>query len=143
VCRESDERIGADDRTRRIDRLVVLAHVHAVGLARGREVRAVVDQEERPALVAQALQLAAGTDDLVVGRVLHPQLHDVDAAVERGGHDGRVVGHEVEPGGGEPRPPLSGARHGLDRDRRRGAVAALATCRAEAARRAAACRWRR
>ncbi|HEY3522081.1 MAG TPA: galactokinase family protein, partial [Candidatus Limnocylindrales bacterium] len=71
----------------------------AVGARRGGEVGAVVDQEQRAGLAAARADRLRGAQQLLVARRLVAQLHDVDAARERGVEHalerGRV-GHEVQ-----------------------------------------------
>jgi len=57
--------------------------VHAVGTAALDEVGAVVQDEERAVGVTQAPERLCRADELIVGELLVPQLHDVDAASER------------------------------------------------------------
>ena len=48
------------------------------------QVRAVVEDQQRAVGRARALEARGGSDDLVVGRVLHPQLDEIDSAPKRG-----------------------------------------------------------
>ena len=86
--------------------VVVLAHVHAVGLAAQGEVGPVVQPEESAVLVAAAPEDARGGHELLVARVLVPQLHHVHAALERAREQrieaGAEVGDEVQPRAGQP-----------------------------------------
>ena len=80
---ETDQYVGADYSPHRLDRLVVLADVHAVRVAGESKVGAVVDDQQRAVRVAQLTQLAAGGHYLVVGGVLLAQLHHVHPAGQR------------------------------------------------------------
>jgi len=84
--------------------LPVLADVDAVGPGGGHQVGPVVEDQQRAVGRAHALQAAARGDDRLVVTVLDPQLHDVDAAAQRGGREGvgTRVADEVQAGGGEP-----------------------------------------
>ena len=78
-----------DDLSRLRHRRVVLADVHAVGSGGGDQVRPVVEDEEgvvggaRPGKPARGIQ-----QELVIGGVLHAELHDVDAAAQRALQEG-------------------------------------------------------
>src|SRR5512133_2811707 len=101
VRREPDERVLADELARAVDRHVVLADVHAVRAAGGREVGAVVEQEERAGGLAQRARGRGGVQQLVVGGVLVAQLEEVDAAGQRaleGALHPAAVGDEVQAG---------------------------------------------
>ena len=84
---------------------VLLADVAAVGARRRHEVRAVVEDQQRPRVVAEAPRDRRGREQLVVGRGLVAQLDDVDAALQRPGEDvlkrasrGPQGAHEVQDG---------------------------------------------
>ena len=82
------------------DRDVVLADVHAVGVRGHDQVRPIVEDEQPSVLGAQVRKAARGRQHLLIGTVLHPQLHDPHAAAQRGPDEpvGLVIAHEVEPG---------------------------------------------
>jgi hypothetical protein len=70
----------------------------------------VVEDEQRPRLVAPVAGDRGGGEQLVAAGLLVAQLHDVDAAGERRAqHVGQgtaaraQVAHEVQPGGAQPR----------------------------------------
>src|SRR4051812_1776742 len=86
VRREADEHLRSHRGANVRDRLVVLADVHAVGIAGESKVRPVVHHEQRVVLVAQLAQPAAARHDLLVGRVLLAELHDVHAALQSRRH---------------------------------------------------------
>ena len=97
--REPDEALRADGGTGRRDGYIVLAYVHAVGLAGRDEVGAVVEDEQRTACVARGAEGARGLDEHFVARRLVAELDEVDPAVQR-----RVeerprsgVAHQIEP----------------------------------------------
>ncbi len=100
---EPDDRARPDCRPRGGGRDVVLADVDAVGARREREVRTVVEQEADAGVGARLAHPRGLAQDVGVRGVLHPQLDQVDAAVEErpeaptleGGRD------EVEAGTGE------------------------------------------
>ena len=80
VRREPDDRVVADELARAGDGHVVLADVHAVGAAGGREVGAVVEHEQRAGGVAALARALGRGQQLVVGGVLVAQLEEVGAA---------------------------------------------------------------
>ena len=100
VRREADEPVRSHGRPRLGDGDVVLADVDAVGAGGRGQVRAVVDDEQRAVLVADRPHLGRGGEQLVVGRRLVAQLHDVDTPAQRVGQEtGRTaVADEVETG---------------------------------------------
>ena len=65
-------------------RHVVLAHVHPVGARLGRDAGRSLTISSAPSRSHSALRGEATADELVVGEVLLAQLHDVDAAGDRG-----------------------------------------------------------
>ena len=66
------------------DRHVVLPDVDAVGARGDREVRPVVDEQQRAGRRAERPGLGGRGQDLLVAGVLLAQLHEVDAAAQRG-----------------------------------------------------------
>ncbi len=82
--RATDDPVGADDGPCGVDRPVLLADVDAVGAGSDREVRAVVEHEQRAGRVAQRARLRRSGEQLVVAGRLVAQLEDVDAAAQRG-----------------------------------------------------------
>ena len=109
VGRQPDQQVGPDTAAHLGHRLVVLAHVDAVGPTLEREVGAVVEPEERIVLVADRAKASRRAQDRLVVGVLVAQLHHVHAAAQRGGQHvlGRRFDHEVK-----PRPPQALARVG-------------------------------
>jgi hypothetical protein len=103
VRREADDPVGADERSRLGDRRVALADVDAVGAGGDREVRAVVEDEQRSMLVARRAEPLGRAQDLVVARVLRAELHDVDAAAQGGVEPCRRarIGDQVQAGARE------------------------------------------
>ncbi len=65
-----------------------------------RQIRAVVDDQQRVVLGARRLEPPRRRDQLRVVAVLRPQLHDVDAAAQRGVQElvGHGVADQVQPG---------------------------------------------
>jgi hypothetical protein len=84
VRREPDDRVRADDGARLGDGHVVLADVHAVGPGADGEVRPVVEQQRHVGGGAQRAGALGDAQDVVVARVLHAQLEEVDAAASAG-----------------------------------------------------------
>ena len=114
--------LGADQLAHLRDRHVVLPDVHPVGAHLARDVRAVVDDQQRAEPLAERSRGVGDRDQLLVGKVLLAQLHDVHAAGDRlaqqagqrgsggGGVGARPIGDrptdEVQPRGGEARAPI-------------------------------------
>ena len=104
--READQELRPDALTHARDRLVGLAHMHAVRSGRHGQVGAVVQDEERSVLGAQGPKRRGRAEDVLVRRVLLPQLEDVHAARERLAQRGlgrSCIGDEVEARLGESR----------------------------------------
>ena len=78
----------ADEAANFSHRQVVLAHMHAVGLAEQGDVRVVVDDEQHARLTRQLTDLPALGDHLAVafGGPFFAVLDDSDAAVDHGAH---------------------------------------------------------
>ena len=83
LCRKADEELGSDEPPCLGERRVALPDVHAVRAAALDELRPVVEDEERAAPGAGAPERLCSPDELVVGELLVPELHDVDATAER------------------------------------------------------------
>ena len=118
----ADQPVVAHDRSRLIDRQVVLAEMHAVGAGGDRQVGTVVEHEERAGLVAARAERAGGAQDLVLRRVLLAQLHDVHAAGQRRRQQvirvaaaGPRAAHEVQARPREPRASLVAGGDAHDR----------------------------
>ena len=84
VGRAADDPVRADRRARLRGRAVVLADVHAVGVARLHEVGAVVEDEQRAVRVGGGAERLRRLDQPVVGERLVAQLDQVGAAAQRG-----------------------------------------------------------
>ncbi len=118
VRRATDERIGSGERTGGSDVHVLLADMAAVGAGGGDEVGPVVEDQQRAGVVAERPRDRGGGEQLAVARLLVAQLHDVDAARERGReHAGQVaaagmqVADEVQAGVLQPRAALVEVGH--------------------------------
>ena len=105
VGREPDDRVGTQQLAGGAHRQVVLAHVDAVGAGRECQVGPVVDDQQRPGVVARRARHGGRGQQRVVAGVLVAQLHDVDAAAQCGAqHHVEVtparggVGDEVQTG---------------------------------------------
>ena len=85
------------------DRRVVLAEMHPVGAGRDSQVGAIVDDQQRSVLLARTLEPAGGSQDRVIGRILHPQLDDLDPAPQSRPQEpvGLLVADQVQVGGSE------------------------------------------
>ncbi len=101
--REPDQLLAAEQLPRGGGRRVVLAEVNPVGVERGDEVGAVVDQEQCSVLAAGAADDRAGVEELLIGGPLVAQLDGADATAEAVAEEGRQrattgarVAHEVE-----------------------------------------------
>ena len=96
---ESDQQLGTERLARHLHRRVVLPQVHAVGVRGLHQIGAVVEDEQRPVLAAHSREHPGRVERLVVARVLHPQLNDVDAPAERLAEEplGPAFAHQVEP----------------------------------------------
>ncbi len=103
---EPDQHVLAHLLTHPLGRVVVLAHVHAVGLAAQGQVGPVVQPEERSVLVAPAPEEARRGQQVRVARLLVPELDHVHPALERRGQQrveaGAEVRDEVQPRAGQP-----------------------------------------
>jgi hypothetical protein len=83
VGREADDPLVAHRRARLRDGHVVLPDVDAVRVGGLDEVGPVVEHEQRPGFAAQRAGGPGRVEDLLVGRVLLPELEDVDPVGER------------------------------------------------------------
>jgi hypothetical protein len=104
VGRAPHQRPGAGSGARRGRRAVVLPDVDAVGAGAGDQVGAIVQHEQCPELFAGSRESLRDADDLAIRRVLHPQLHDLDPARERGVQEAArlLATDEIQPSRGEP-----------------------------------------
>ena len=80
VRREADDPFSSDDPPCLLDGSVLLTYVDAVCVRMYGEVGTVVEDEQRSVLRTELAGVLRGREDVLVGRVLHPQLHDFDAA---------------------------------------------------------------
>jgi glycine oxidase len=101
VGREADKALVPDDRARSTHRHVGLADVNAVGIDSGRERGVVVDDEQRPRLVA----VGGDCPRTLMGRRPRTELNDIDTTRERATEhalDRRAVTDQVQTCVGEP-----------------------------------------
>ena len=87
VGREADQAILANERARLGNGHVVLTHVDAVGSDASDQVGSIVEDEQRSASQADPREPLRDGREVVVGRVLDPQLDDVHAATDRCLHE--------------------------------------------------------
>ena len=81
---QADEPFGADDRSCRAHRQIVLADVNPVCASRFDEVRAIVEDQRHAVLRAGRCIASADRDQPLVAGRLDPQLNQVDATGEGG-----------------------------------------------------------
>lgn len=80
VGRKPDEHLRADEGAHRIQIHILLAHVHPVGPHSGGNVGTIVDDEQRPVLLAYGPRRACGPQELLAIELLLAQLHDLDTS---------------------------------------------------------------
>ena len=98
--------------------VVVLAHVHAVGAGRQRQVGPVVDPQQRAVAVARGAPARGHRQQRVVGQRLVAQLEHVHTARQRGVQGGVAdagVADQVQPRPRQPRAPVLAVAHGSHR----------------------------
>jgi hypothetical protein len=117
VRRAADDPVAADRGTGIARVAVVLAHVHAVGVARLHEVGTVVEDEERAGGIRGGPERARRAHERGVVERLVAQLDDVDAAAQRSVQEQAraLLADQVQARGGDP---LAGA-HGSSQARLR------------------------
>ena len=84
---EADQHVRTDQLADLAHGHVVLAHMHPVGARLARDERTVVDDQQRAEPLAQRARGVGDDQQLVVGKVLLAQLHDVHAAGDRGAQE--------------------------------------------------------
>ena len=98
VCGQPDQPFRSDGGAGVGDGGVVLPDVDAVGVHGRHQVGAVVEDEQRAVLGGRRREPPPRGHNRVVGGLLHPQLHDVDAGAKRAGEEvvGRVGAHQIQ-----------------------------------------------